>query len=178
MTEQPGLGSARDVSGELEAIPANQIDPGPVPPEIFYDAIKYWLIPDMAKAALYFDGMYACPRGEATRLQAVRWITIGADYRHCGIADYEPGNPVYEVPGLLREFVAGRLGMRRRARVYTDLDNLHRARVDLADLPYELWIATLDGDRLTPDYAPNLWAVQFEGGPNGRFDRSVLYGDW
>lgn len=165
MTEQPDLRN----------------DPGPVPPaahETFYDAIKYWLIPDWSRAALYFDGMYACPQGEQSRLAAVRWITIGADYHHCGITDYEPGNPVYEVPGLLREFVAGRLAMRCRARVYTNRNDLPRAQAELEDLPHELWLATLDGDKLSPDFAPNLWAVQFEGGPNGSFDRSVLYGDW
>lgn len=165
MTENPGLAS----------------DPGPVPAAalpVFYDAIKYWLIPDAAPAALYHDGIYACPQGETSRLGPVRWITIAADYRNCGIADYEPGNAVFDVPGMLREFVAGRLGMRRRARVYADRDNMASAAAELDGLPFEWWIATLDGNRLSPDYASNLWAVQFEGGPNGHFDRSVLYGTW
>jgi|SRR5579859_910634 len=144
----------------------------------FYDAIKYWLIPDNARAVLYHDGAYACPPREASRLAAVRWITVTGDYLNCGIADYEPGNQVYEVPGALRQYVAGRLGMRKRARVYCDRDNMARAAADLDGLPFEWWIATLDGNRLAPDYAPNLWAVQFEGGPNGHFDRSVLYGQW
>lgn len=161
MTVDPGIDSA------AAALPVE-----------FYDAIKYWLIPDWSKAALYYDGEFACPVREASRLQMVRWITIGADYRHCGITDYEPGNPVFDQPGLLREFVAGRLGMRKRARVYCDRDNVPRAAAELEGLPFEWWIATLDGDKLTPDYLPYLWAVQYQGGPNGTVDRSVLYRDW
>lgn len=165
MTEDPDLGTGPE--------------PGPAAPlPEFYDAIKYWLIPDAARAALYRDGMYACPPGEATRLGPVRWITIAADYRNCGITDYEEGNPVFDVPGLLREFVAGRLGMRKRARVYCDRVNMSRAAAELDGLPFEWWIATLDGDKLGPGFAPNLWAVQFEGGPRGQVDKSALYGPW
>ena len=40
------------------------------------------------------------------------------------------------------------------------------------------WIATLDGDRLTPDWLPGLWAVQFAGGRAAAVDKSVLYGTW
>lgn len=170
MTQDPGSATPAPAPVVPPTVAATQ--------PVFYDAIKYWLIPDAASAALYHDGIYACPKGEASRLGPVRWITIAADYHNCGIADFEPGNPVFDVSGMLREFVAGRLGMRKRARVYCDRNNMAAAAAELDGLPFEWWIATLDGDKLTPGFVAGLWAVQYAGGPNGNVDLSVLYGTW
>lgn len=145
----------------------------------FYDSIKPWLISDGSDAALYFDGDFAASPRESVRLGRVRWITIAAAFEHCGIVDYEAGNPVYYTPGMLRAFVVGREAMGKRRRVYTNRHDLPRAQAELEGLEgIEWWVATLDGDTLTADYVPGLWAVQFHGGPGKAVDKSLLYGEW
>lgn len=148
---------------------------------IFYDSVTPHRIPRSAShAALYFDGKYACLAADAARFPNKRWITISGDYHNCGIADYEETNPVYEIPGLLAAFVASRNAMGKRARVYSDRNNIPRASAELAGrgLEWEWWIATLDRDRLDPEWIPNLWGVQFDGGMHAAYDTSVLYRDW
>jgi hypothetical protein len=152
-----------------------------VPEQEFFDSIRPLLIPDGAWAALYFDGDWPASPREALRFARVRWITIEGDWENCGIADYEPGNPVYLTPGLLKAWATARIqGMRRRARVYTNRYDLPRAQHELGELAgqVEWWIATLDGDKLTRDWIPGLWAVQYQGGPRASRDKSVLYGAW
>jgi hypothetical protein len=144
----------------------------------FYDSTQPDLIPEDTYAALYYDGDYAATPEEAKRFAAVRWITILGDYANCGIADFEQGNPVYSQPGALRAFVQGRMNMGKRARVYSDLSNLPTVRSELDGLDYLVWLATLDGNKLSPNYTPGLWGVQFAGGPTADYDTSILYGTW
>jgi hypothetical protein len=144
----------------------------------FYDSTQPDLIPEDTYAALYYDGDYAATPEQAKRFAAVRWITILGDYANCGIADFEQGNPVYSQPGALRAFVQGRMNMGKRARVYSDLSNLPTVRSELDGLDYLVWLATLDGNKLSPNYTPGLWGVQFAGGPTADYDTSILYGTW
>jgi hypothetical protein len=144
----------------------------------FFDSTRPALIPEGAHACLYHDGDYAASPAEAHRFAAVRWITVIGDYLNCGIADYEAGNKVYSQRGALRAFVQGRLDHHWRARVYCDRSNLQKVRFELAGLDYLVWLATLDGDKLSADYTTGLWGVQFTGGLSADYDTSVLYGTW
>jgi len=144
----------------------------------FYDSTQPEKIPAGAHACLYTDGDYAATAEQAKRFAATRWITVLGDFRNAGIADYEAGNEVFSVPGTLRLWVAGRIGMGTRARVYCDRANLPKVRSELEGLDYLVWLATLDGDKLSKDWTPGLWGVQFAGGMTADFDTSVLYGEW
>jgi hypothetical protein len=144
----------------------------------FYDSTRPAEIPAGSHACLYYDGDYAASPAQAKRFAATRWITVLGDYRNCGIADFEAGNEVYSKPGALRAFVEGRKSMNVRARVYCDLSNLQTVRSELAGLAYLVWLSTLDGNKLSADYTPGLWGVQFAGGPTAAYDTSVLYGVW
>jgi hypothetical protein len=144
----------------------------------FYDSTRPELIPAGAHACLYFDGRYAATKQEAKRFAAVRWITVVGNYRDCGVADYEAGNAVYSKAGALRAWVQGRMNMHTRARVYCDRANLPKVRAHLEGLDYLVWLATLDGDKLSKNYTPGLWGVQFAGGETAPYDTSVLYGVW
>jgi hypothetical protein len=145
---------------------------------LFYDAVTPANIPIGTSACLYYDGDYAATQDDASRFRRVRWITVEGDYKNCGIADYEAGNEVFSEEGELKEWVEGRNAMGKRARVYCDRANLPEVRELLADLDYLVWISTLDGDTLSPEWTEGLWAVQCEGGVSAEFDTSVLYGEW
>jgi hypothetical protein len=145
----------------------------------FYDSVRPGLIPAGSYAALYYDGDFAAAPEATARLGPVRWITVTGDFLHCGIADFERGNPVFSVPGALRAWVQGRISMGKRARVYSDLANLPTVRSLLAGLDsYEVWLATLDGSKLSASFTPGLWGVQYDGGETAEFDTSVLYLAW
>ena len=146
----------------------------------FYDSTRPELIPAGSAACLYYDGDYAALPGAGweTRFSQLRWITVLGDWENCGIADYEAGNAVYSQPGALRDFVQGRKYHGWRARVYCDRDNLPKVRQELDGLEYLVWLATLDGDKLSAGYTPGLWGVQFAGGLSADYDTSVLYGVW
>lgn len=145
---------------------------------LFYDSTRPLLIPSGTHACLYGDGLYEAFPAQASRFAAVRWITVLGNYTTCGIADYEPGNAVFE-PHQLRTWAQGRANMGCRGRVYTSRDNLANAQVEVSGLTnISWWIATLDGDRLSTDYLPDMWGVQFLGSPTATYDTSVLYGEW
>ena len=144
----------------------------------FYDSVSPEKIPAGTHACLYFDGRFAAKPAQAKRFAAVRWITVLGDYRHCGIADYEQGNEVYNRPGALREYVQGRINMGFRARVYCNRSTLPKVRSELAGLHYLVWIGTLDGNKLSPDWTSGLWGVQYAGGMTAPYDTSILYGVW
>jgi hypothetical protein len=144
----------------------------------FYDSTQPELMPEGSHACLYYDGDYAATAEQAKRFAAVRWITILGDYANCGIADFEQGNPVFSQSGALRSFVQGRNNMGKRARVYSDLSNLPTVRSELDGLDYLVWLATLDGNKLSANYTHGLWGVQYAGGPTADYDTSILYGVW
>jgi hypothetical protein len=144
----------------------------------FYDSVSPEKIPAGTHACLYFDGRYAARPEAAKRFAAVRWITVLGDYRHCGIADYEQGNEVYNRAGALREYVQGRINMGTRARVYCNRSTLPRVRSVLEGLHYLVWIGTLDGNKLSPNWTSGLWGVQYAGGMTAAYDTSILYGVW
>jgi hypothetical protein len=150
----------------------------------FYDAVTPANIPGSDKeppvtsACLYYDGAYAARPVEARWFRQVRWITVLGDYEHCGIADWERGNAVFSQPGKIEDWVNGRLAMGKRARVNCNRSSLPVLQGRLAGLDWLLWLSTLDGTIVRADAYPNLWAVQFAGGPTAPFDTSILYGEW
>jgi hypothetical protein len=144
----------------------------------FYDSTQPNLIPSGAKYVVaYYDGNYAWHDWEAKRFPHVRWITISDNWEECGIIDFEPGNPAYS-DALLERYVNGRTSRGKRARVYCDRNDLPRVQKVLGRYRYELWISTLDGDKLHREYVHNLWGVQYYGGPQAPYDVSILYGEW
>lgn len=143
----------------------------------FHDSARWGLIPAGADAALYHDGRFAATAADARRFGRVRWITVTGDYRHCGIIDYEAGEPDF-APARLRAFVAGRKAMNCRARVYCNRSTFPAAAEAVKGLPVEWWISTLDGDKLSAHWTAGLWAVQYAGGMTAQYDTSVLYGQW
>lgn len=161
-------------------MPAKETDGSELSTTLFYDSVTPEQIPaDAIAACLYYDGDWKATPEEAQRFKHVRWITVTGDWQNCGIADFEEGNPVYDNADALRTYVAGRIGMNKRARVYTDRANLPTVRQRLEGLSYLVWIGTLDGTMLEPDYTEGLWAVQFQGATvHGNYDTSILYKPW
>lgn len=163
----------------------------------FYDSTKPWLIPAGTKAAaLYFDGLYGTAGRNAAHLfSLVRWITITGDALHCGIADYEPRNPVFEQPGVLRGWAEYRISHQQRARVYVQRSLAARALAELGpaarDPRCQFWIPTEDNKTWTPEQlaadlagnwaapipASQLWANQ-NVTVRDTWDRSNLFGTW
>lgn len=161
----------------------------------FYDAVIPVHIPGRDYAALYFDGTYGQVGQMAARLFGhCRWITVTGDFEHCGIADFEEGNPVFDTPELLAEYLKGRAalynGRGRRGRIYCDRANAAKALYYAGDAPREWWIATLDNrdwsaSQLARDLAENwdakipateIWANQ--NVPGQRYDTSNLLRSW
>ena len=143
----------------------------------FHDSTRPALIPAGGDAALYHDGLYAATAAEASRFARVRWITVTGDWKNCGILDYERGEPDF-TPASLRAWAEGRVEHNMRARIYCNRSTLPEAQKAVEGLKVEWWISTLDGDKLSADFVPGLWAVQCEGGMDAEFDTSVLYGQW
>ena len=56
--------------------------------------------------------------------------------------------------------------------------NLPTVRSELDGLGYLVWLATQDGNKLSPNYTPGLCGVQYAGGPTADYDTSILYGVW
>jgi hypothetical protein len=147
----------------------------------FYDSTNPDAIPEGSSACLYWDGDFAAQPAAARRFKATRWITVlgGTEAAaFAGIADFEAGNEVYSKPELLHAWVAARQAAGHRARVYCDRADLAKVRATLGSLPYLVWLATLDGDKLNRAWTSGLWAVQYAGGPRAPYDTSVLYGEW
>ena len=148
----------------------------------FYDSAKPGLIPPGSHALVYVDGRYAVAPSDPVlkKFAAVRGITLAENWRDAGAIDFEPGNYAYEVPGALRAYVQGRLSAGFRARVYHDRSRTADVLARLYGLGgrYEHWVATLDGNKLSADYLPGMWGVQYAGGVTAGYDTSVLYGQW
>jgi hypothetical protein len=149
----------------------------------FYDTVadKLHTIPSDRHVCTYGDGKFKASVDQTRRFfQPVRWITIAANYENCGIIDFERGNPCYADPSLLLDFVNGRIRMRKRARVYHDRADTGLVQHILTSMrgKYLNWVATLDGNELSPSFLPDMWGVQFKGGPKANYDESILYGQW
>jgi hypothetical protein len=162
----------------------------------FYDAVTPANIPDGARACLYMDGEFKATAEQAKRFSAVRWITVeggAAAAADAGAADFEPKNPVHDVPGRLREWAMARQVMNCRARVYSNRSDLPAAHALVGDLGCVVfWVATLDNyewplEELAGNIGANeklaiplerYWGAQFQGGMTAKFDLNVLYGQW
>jgi hypothetical protein len=171
-------------------------------PEQVYDAIAGNLahLPDEASVLAYSDGAFAANAEQVARFHRVRWITVTGDYTRAGAADWLPDNRFD-----LARYVAGRLNMGVRARVYVarafariamNALGYPHAGQPWADPRVLWWIPTLDGKEWTPDAlaascaafdapisAGKLWANQWTqlpslGNPSAYADQSSLFLPW
>jgi hypothetical protein len=124
--------------------------------EQVFDAIASNLahLPDRASVLAYSDGRFAATRAQVARFHRVRWITVTGNFATSGAADWLPDNTFN-----LEKYVAGRVGMGVRARVYVARAFARQAmqvlgyphRGQLWDNPRVLWwIPTLDGKEWSP----------------------------
>lgn len=147
---------------------------------LFYDSTQPGKLPH-ALVALYCDGDYAAGETGLGEFSGIKWITVLGN-QFAQIADFEPRNAVYENETALARWAGGMQHQGVTPIVYTDLGNLPLVRERLGPVnphrPYWVWAATLDGNKLSADYTPGLWGVQFAGGPTANYDISVLYGEW
>lgn len=148
----------------------------------FYDSVNPALMPAGSHALVYVDGRYAISPNDPRlkKFAAVRWITVLGNWQDAGAVDYELGNHVYSTPGALRTYVQGRASRQLRARVYHNRNDTSRVLAELYGLEseYEHWVATLDGNKLSASFLPNMWGVQYAGGVTSGYDTSILYGEW
>jgi hypothetical protein len=159
--------------------------------QVFFDSTDVTKIPaDARSVALYADGAYRPPVRLWRRFPRRRWITVDGN-PVCGIADYEPGNPVWYQPGKLGTWARERHDMRRSTGiVYSDRADVREALAELGELRALWWIATLDGRDWTPEelsadlaenFGAEIPAAEIWGNQNmpmGDYDRSNLFGDW
>jgi hypothetical protein len=164
----------------------------------FYDSAELAWPPGVTRVMLPVDGEFAVSKDYAQRFERARWYTVTGDYHSAGTADFEAGNLVYSQPGKLYKFVAGRIGLGHRARVYASRTNMRRA-LDLTEgLDVWWWVPTLQrlnngqwwkpsAVELAADLRENwdatvpvdrLWANQYAGGPHSGYDISQLYQRW
>jgi hypothetical protein len=174
----------------------------PEAPSQFYDSASATFPPGAQRAVLYFDGDYAHKGPPDPPVPFLRWMTVigGRAAARAGIADYEPGNPVFETPGALRSWAELRITRRERAIVYSDRADLHLAIGEmgpyLAASPSLLWwIPTLDNVTWTPEALARdiayswhvsilrgtIWANQHTANQHtdaGEWDQSTLFLAW
>ena len=157
----------------------------------FFDSATEGNITRGGYAALYKDGRFAATPADAASFSHVRWITVLGD-PDAGCGDYEPGNPLFDEPGRLRDWALKRHELGKRVRVYCDRADARRAAAEVAGIPHEWWISTLDGKRwtaaeLAADLAAHwrvvidparIWANQYQGGPDAAEVVSDLLGTW
>ena len=145
----------------------------------FYDSTQPSKIPAGGHACLYADGDFASGFADLGGFAGIKWITVLGN-QWAQIADFEQGNAVYSNEGALRAWAGGMAHQGVVPIVYSNLSNLPLVRSRLASLgrPYLVWLATLDGNKLSASYTPGLWGVQFAGGVSADYDTSVLYGTW
>ncbi len=165
--------------------------------KFFDSAFHLDSIPDKSDVMLYIDGSETGYQAHYPyhRFGQVRWITV-LGTGDAGACDYEPGNPIYSIPGALRNWVKVRQARKMRSRIYCSRANLGRAYRELGATPGTgiiWWIPTLDNDaswtaaKLSADVkreenivlpAGQIWAVQYAGGPTAKVDTSILLGKW
>jgi len=164
----------------------------------FYDSTN---LAELAAAGadhvcLYGDGVFdQSGRPLARTFKYRRWITV-AGLETCGIADYEPGNPVFEHAGELRRWALARHARESWPIVYTDRANAAAAMAEVHGLACYYWVSIIDpadrpaqhpvtalelssdltGNWHAPIPAPLLWGCQWDNQPG--WDRSDLFGDW
>lgn len=151
--------------------------------QYLYDSTTPAEIPTGVYVAAYANGLYAWSAAEKDRFPG-RLIQISVLSGHpeagrdCRILDVETGDAT---PADVAPFIRYRddLG-HHNTTIYCSRETEPAVREAAGRLPWRLWIATLDGDKLSPGAYPNLWAVQFASPPqtHGHYDLSIMYGTW
>lgn len=126
----------------------------------FYDAAEAINIETERYVALYgADTDHPCPPEIANRFDGAhkRWITFAGNDT-CSIIDFEKYTRDFADPAILRNWLRNRLEDKdtREAWIYSDLSNAPLAAHWARGLPFQWWIATLDGVRRTQQQLSDL----------------------
>lgn len=138
-----------------------------------YDSARYQLIPSWAPAIFpYADGRYAWSN---SRFPNAKWryITVLGNPA-IDIIDYEPGC-VFN-PRVLANWAEHRAAAREDITVYTYRAAYETVAEVLKKYDWHLFLATLDGSKLTSFEGKQLRACQFTD-RNGLYDISEVYDD-
>lgn len=146
---------------------------------IGYDSAAPHKIPDNAKAIFpYADGLYAAPwQKEMQRFKHAkrRHITVFGNAEIANIYDIEKGDGrPYEAPGFIDRWRAIH-GETQLATIYCSRSTLFQVLEFTGNRPFHIWLATLDGSAPTEFAGRKLIAVQYNGGMNAPYDKSVIY---
>ncbi len=149
----------------------------PAPELRAYDSTRPDLVPADAWGIMpYADGKFAWSKADVARFPRARrrHITVFGDAEIADIADVERGDVrPQDAPDFIRERY--RLFPRARPTIYCNRSTLPAVQDACGGLVYYIWLATLDGSKLTfITGGGRLVAVQFEGGPHADFDVSVV----
>lgn len=145
----------------------------------FYDASRPENVPSGVYAGVYVNS-FPWPQDQIDRMHRIFRISerreaFWAHKARCIAVEPGAAEPEDVVP-----FMAVRLSLGYHDGVaYVNRSNWDAVKMEIKDHESELrgfvphyWVATLDG---TQD-VPGAWAVQYEGGGNAPFDRSILHG--
>jgi hypothetical protein len=141
-----------------------------------YDSTRPELIPATAPVILYYaDGRYKWSGEQLARFPdaRVRAITVEGD-PVCDIIDVESGDCT---PGDVPNFLRARLDMGvATGTVYCNRSTLATVQLMAGSLPFNLWLATLDGSKPNAVTGPGrLVAVQYAGGEDAEYDTSIVW---
>lgn len=136
-----------------------------------FDAARWQLIPHTAKAILpYADGRYAWSNTHFPTT-AYRYITVLGNPA-VDIIDFEPGC-VFNT-ATLQNWAHQRASKGLDITVYTYRDAFQIVEKALARFEWHLWLATLDGTKLTSYNGKALRGCQYTD-RQGLYDMSVIY---
>lgn len=152
--------------------------------ELQYDSTNAAALPPGARYAAYVNGEFANIAAVKARFPKARTVGIdvlGTAWLEARVLDYEPGD--VQTADTLRRFVTEREGYKpHTATIYVNRSELVPDVEDqLAGLWHVLWMATLDGTKMTGQRteAGNLIiGTQFAGGLHAAFDTSEVLASW
>jgi len=151
--------------------------------ELMYDSTDAWALPGGARYAAYVNGRYANYAQVRSRFVTARIFGIdvlGDSWETARIVDYEPGD--VQGPAGVRRFVQNRNAYRpKSATVYCNRDELPEVEAACEGLWHVIWLATLDGTKMTGQRTERgnlIVATQFEGGLHAPFDTSEVLRTW
>lgn len=149
----------------------------------FYDAANSHNVPSGVPAAVYINARFAWAKSEIRRMSKIFSISVEPEAfwaKDARCIDIENGAAGIEnaVP-----FVIERRKRHNDATNYVNRNNwepvIERFQHAMLALPF-FWVATLDGtmevETKVNGVTVRAWAVQYFGGPDTAFDKSILHG--
>jgi hypothetical protein len=150
---------------------------------LMVDAVNFGNVPKGAfkYAAGYLNGRFATPMSQLARFDGHLLIGVHPDdptqarFVRCLDVERFDANPS-DAPAFIRERI--RHG-HHDATIYCNRSTFPAIQKACAGLPYRLWLATLDGTKLTTFMGKTVWACQFETVRNADgplYDVSEIFG--